>query len=286
MPSYQPQKQNNKLGFQPLGRLQGAVLKMWNFHMIEFIDSFIPTQLSAWTLMILISASVFTCFLSTAAGIGGGVSLMAVMSIFFPPTVLIPVHGFIQIGSVLSRVAIMWRNVAWPVFISFGIGGALGAFTGAQVLVEIQEGVLEIAIGMFILWSCFGPLPVLKKESTFKLGVSGALTSALSLFIGVTGPIVAAIIKGMSFDRVRHIATFSACMLSQQLLKIVVFGLLGFSFYPYLPFIALMILFGFFGTYFGRHVLYKIDERSFKFIINLILTILAVRLIVTGLVGM
>ena len=62
----------------------------------------------------------------------------------------------------------------------------------------------------------------------------------------------------------------------------IAFGFLGFAFSQWAGFTALLIIFGFLGTVVGRRVLMKIDEKRFKIALNVILTVLALRLIYAG----
>ena len=71
-------------------------------------------------------------------------------------------------------------------------------------------------------------------------------------------------------------------MTVQHLLKTVAFGFLGFAFSAWAGLIGLLIVFGFLGTLVGRLVLARIDERRFRIALNVILTLLAHRLIYTG----
>jgi uncharacterized membrane protein YfcA len=58
--------------------------------------------------------------------------------------------------------------------------------------------------------------------------------------------------------------------------------MLGFAYGPWVPLMAAMIASGFLGTLAGRQVLMRIDEQKFKFALNTILVLLALRLIWAG----
>ena len=66
-------------------------------------------------------------------------------------------------------------------------------------------------------------------------------------------------------------------------IKIITFLVLGFSFVNYLSLILAMIIFGIIGTWVGKKILISIPEKLFGNIFNLILTILAVKLLFEGL---
>lgn len=241
-----------------------------------------PTDLSAWATALLLLGSLITSFITAAFGAGGGVLLLGLMTLFLPVTAVIPLHGVIQAGSNAGRTALTWRHIRWPVVLAFTAGGLAGALAGSQLLVRLAQGWMELALGAFILWSCWGPMPALRRGSRARVALGGAVTSVLTLFVGATGPFVAAFLRAMAMERRVHVGTFSACMVMQHGLKIAVFGLLGFAFGPYLVFLLGMLVTGFVGTLLGRATLERLSDRRFHGILTLILTLLALRLVYTG----
>jgi len=81
------------------------------------------------------------------------------------------------------------------------------------------------------------------------------------------------------------VAMHALFMATQHFLKAVVFGFLGFNFQPWIILIILMMLSGFLGTLVGRFVLFKMNENLFTNLLNIVLFLLAVRLIWFGLKG-
>ncbi|MFV8835370.1 TSUP family transporter [Aquisalimonas sp.] len=242
----------------------------------------IPQALSGWSMAVLLASSLVTSFITAAFGAGGGVLLLGIMTVYLPVTAVIPLHGVIQAGSNAGRVALGLRDIRWPIVLAFAGGGIIGALAGSQLLVRLPLGWMELALGAFILWACWGPKPTLRRGSGARVAAGGAITSLVTLFVGATGPFVAAMLRAMRLDRHVHVSTFSACMVIQHGLKIGVFGLLGFAFAPYLPFLAAMLIAGFAGTVTGRIALEDLSNRGFHTALNVILTVLALRLLYSG----
>lgn len=71
-------------------------------------------------------------------------------------------------------------------------------------------------------------------------------------------------------------------MVIQHLFKVLAFGLLGFAFVQYVPLIGLMIVTGFLGTLLGQRTVLNINERQFQYLLNIVLTLLALRLLYSG----
>ena len=99
------------------------------------------------------------------------------------------------------------------------------------------------------------------------------------MFVGGTGPFVAAFVSPDRFGKEPTVATHAACMTFQHGLKVVVFGMLGFAFGPWIPLLVAMVMGGFLGTLAGRVVLLKLPERAFAIAFKTVLTLLALRLL-------
>ncbi|MGM0768144.1 MAG: sulfite exporter TauE/SafE family protein [Pseudomonadota bacterium] len=239
----------------------------------------IPETLSLTVAVFLLVASAVTSMITASLGAGGGVLLLVLMAMWVPPAAIIPVHGMIQLGSNSGRAVLTWRHTDWKTIAAFAPGVLAGATLGAWLLVDLPAHLWQLTIALFVLYLCWGPS--LPKGAFGPVGVftASAVTSFISLFVGATGPLVAAFIKQMHTDRFTTVATFATVMCLQHAPKALVFGVTGFVFREWLPFILGMIACGFAGTWIGLHLLRTISNRRFSQAFNLLLTVLALRLL-------
>ena len=168
-------------------------------------------------------------------GAGGGVMLLAVMALVMPAAAIIPVHGMVQLGSNANRVLLTWRDVNWRVIAWFAPGVILGAYAASLLLVRLPLELVQLSIAAFILVLCWGP--AIPKVATGPVGtlLASTVTSFVSLFVGATGPLVAAFIKQQqSHRRLQTVATFAAAMTLQHLPKAFAFTAAGFIFHDWL----------------------------------------------------
>lgn len=247
--------------------------------MIEWL---VPADVGFSASMGLIALSAATSFLTAAAGIGGGIVLIAVMAVLMPAQALIPVHGVVQIGSNAGRAAIMLRSVEWKVMAPFCLGSLIGAAAGGMTAVQLPPAALNIGLACFILYSVWAP-PV-TAPGRFKVIITGVFSSFLTMFFGATGTFVSAMVKSMRLGRLEHVATHSACMVAQHFIKVIAFGLLGFNYGPYAGLVVAMIVSGFIGTVIGKHVLVKMNDVVFHRVLAVLLSLLALRLLYEGVV--
>lgn len=227
----------------------------------------------------LIVFSFLGSFITVAFGIGGGAVLIAVFATLLPAQAIIPVHGLVQLGSNAGRAVLTFEHLHRSIVPAFLLGSAVGVALGSAFVVQLDAAMIQIAVGLFIIWSILAKPPAFMRRSG---GVTGVISSFLTMFFGATGPFVAAFVKTQQLDRMGHTATHATLMSIQHALKTLAFGFLGFAFSLWAGLVALLIAAGFLGTIVGRRVLLRIDEKLFRFTLNLILAVLAARLIYSG----
>jgi uncharacterized membrane protein YfcA len=217
--------------------------------------SLLPADIPAWTAALLVGISFLSSGLAAALGLGGGLLMLAVLATFLAPAAVIPVHGVIQVGSNLGRAALMREAIVKSLAVPFALGSIIGAALGAMVVTTLPTHQLLIILGLFILWSCWSPkLKPAKLPDRFFVLVGG-VTSFVSMFLGATGPFIAAFFDPERLTRHQIVATHAACMTLQHSFKIAAFVAIGFAFASWLPLVLTMIASGFLGTMAGRRLL-------------------------------
>ncbi len=227
----------------------------------------------------LLLLSCLTSLITASLGAGGGLLLLATLSITLPPLAIIPIHGAIQLGSNLSRASMAVRHIHWPTIGYFAPGLLLGVLAGSFILVQLPPSVFQCIIGVFVLYLCWGPALPSRALKPKGIAALGAGTTFLSLFVGATGPLVSAFFKRLYTQRFVTVATVAAALSIQHMAKIVVFGVAGFEYTQWLALIAGMIIMGAVGTKLGLILLGKLSDHHFSRYLNILLTLMALRLI-------
>jgi uncharacterized protein len=224
--------------------------------------------------------------LSTAMlGLGGGVLMLGVLAVVFPPTVVVPLHGAIQLGSNLGRSVIMLPQVLWSILPAFAVGSVLGAFAGANVVLSLPLWLLQLVLAAFLLYMVWGPRVRGGTASAWKFFLLGSLGTFAAMFVGTTGPLMAPFVAAASPERQRVVATQGALMSFQHGLKILAFGVSGFAFAPYATLLVAMLGFGLAGTFVGSRLLLRLPEERFRLGFRIIMSLLALRLAWSAVVG-
>lgn len=244
----------------------------------------LPPGLDLWPALGLIALSFVTSALTAAFSLGGGMLLLSVMVIVLPASVLVPVHGLVQFGSNIGRVAVQHRHVDWSTALWMCLGALPGAIIGGQFVSLLPETAFALSIGVFILVTSWVRLPRQDVHSPPTLTAIGAGIGAIGMFISATGPLTALFLS-KSPDRRVVVATSATIMTAQHLSKIAVYVALGFVMAPWLPLVLAMIVSGVGGTFVGSHLLERLPEQVFRLGLRLLLTLIALDLLRRGLFG-
>jgi len=240
---------------------------------------FLPADIDATAAAALIAATFVGNMLSAAMGIGGGIILLAVMASLMPAAAIIPIHGIVQFGANIFRGTIHRAHIDWMTFVWFAMGSVVGVAVGGSVVVALPPDILRGALGLFFLYTVWGPKLKFFGESNLVIVVVGMVSSVLTMFFGATGPFAAALLSQRGYTPQELIGTHSACMGAQHALKIVAFGFLGFAFADWLGLIVLMLLAALAGTLVGSYVLRRMSASTFATALKVLLTVLAVNLL-------
>jgi len=246
--------------------------------LIELLQQ--ATGLPAYVVVMLPIAAACTSFVSAVVGVGGGTILLGLMSVWLSPAVLIPVHGVVQLGSNTFRSALLISHVRWSVVLPFLVGTLVGSVTSGLILAQLPVWIMQVGISLFLVWAVFGSASAMGKLGSL---AAGGISGFLTMLFGATGPFVNAFVKTLGLPPTSLIATSACLMTVQHLLKLLVFGALGFAFRDYVPLMISMLICGFVGTYLGRQILFKINPLTFTRILNGVLLIIAARLMMKAL---
>ena len=232
--------------------------------------------------ILLTTLSFFTALMTSLAGAGGGTVLLAAMLQFMNPAEAIPVHGVIQFSSNLTRTWLLRKFVNWSIVIRFTILLPIGVYIGLQIFQNMDSDNIKNIIGIFILLAL--TLQNLKFIKSFFVPYYafyfiGLITGVLNILVGVIAPLLAVILKQSISEKKSIVGTLGYFGLIGNLLKIIGFSLIGFSFYEYIDTCLMIIPATLVGSRVGQLLLNKISNKIFMIIFQIILIGLAIRLL-------
>lgn len=224
-------------------------------------------------------ASLATAFIASTTGSAGGLLLLGLLALVFPPVVLIPLHTTVMLGDNISRVVILRRHILRAALLPFFIGAALGAAAGGRIFVALPTATLQFILGVLIIVFTWMPKIAGAGSLRGRFGLAGFAATFVGIFVSATGALVAPFVAAACADRRALVGTFSAVMGLVHLCKLVAFGLLGAALASYLPLMAAMVATAALGNLAGSRVLGRMPEHGFRLVFRVVLTALALRIL-------
>ncbi len=231
--------------------------------------------------LLLFLAAFGSSVISGVVGMGGGVTLLAVLTFLYPMNVIVPLHGATQFASNLSRALFLRNNVNWTVFRYFSIGAPIGGFFAFGLLRKMhhQEWVLLLIVGL-LFYVSLKPKKLpdinLPKQGYLILGI---LAGFLGCLMGATGPLLAPFFARKEVGKEEIVATKASCQLVVHFIKFPIFLGLAFPYLDYAVEVVVMVLAVIFGTRLGTYFLGKVSRDAFQVVLKVVLFLSGVRIL-------
>jgi uncharacterized membrane protein YfcA len=222
-----------------------------------------------------------TSGMTAVTGVGGGMVLIAILPSFLPASTLIPIHGVNQFASNFSRAIFSYSDIQLRVMPMFLAGSIVGILIISIVVYYISLSYTPIFIGLYILLSLHSQSFNRKIQRFESYFIIGFFQTGLSMVVGATGPLSMALLLKEYDDTNKAIVTQAALMALTHLFKIIAFIYLGFLFFDYIGIILSMIIGSIAGSYIGTLFRKKIDTIKLKKILKILLTLLALKAILS-----
>ncbi len=232
-------------------------------------------------LLLLFFASFAAATISGAAGFGGALVLLPVLTSIVEIKAAIPILTIGQIFGNASRVWFGRRELQWKPVIFFLIGAIPFTVLGSYLFTGIDINKIKIGIGVFlIVLVIYRRLEIKKIEFGNKgMLIGGALTGFLSGLAGSAGPLGAAFFLGFNLPATAYVASEAFTAFTMHLIKTIVYNkysLVGQIEIYYGVFIgAAMIL----GSWTGKKIIEKLSKEKFILLVEILLIVSGIQLI-------
>lgn len=234
--------------------------------------------------LILFAGAFLAALLSGAAGFGGGLLLLPLLTRAVGVTEAVPLLTVAQLIGNLSRAGLSWRAIRWRPALLFLLAAAPMAAAGAVSFVWLPKHLVVRLLGVAILL-----FAALRLAGRFKLGSGpgtllggGAATGLLSGLVGTAGPLGAAVFLSLELPPLAYVASEAVTAVGMHLVKIVVYGTelrLRAAFWPLaLALGVAMVL----GTWAGKLVVERAPVRWFRLGVLALLVVVSLQMIVAG----
>ena len=237
--------------------------------------------------LILTIAGFLSATISATIGMAGGTVLLAIMLVVgWPPFVVIPLPAAVQLVSNCTRVVVFREHLKLKPFYFFFVFMAAGPFIGLYLFKDLPADTTRIILALFIVYATWVPkwgLARLPENAAFAF--AGILCGLLGVVIGAVGPILAPFFLSGQFKKEELIGTKALCQSSTHAMKIIAFASFPMGVFDHWTLLPPLVLAVIMGTFLGKQLLEKLSEGKFTFIYRVVLTLLAIKLLYSGLVG-
>jgi uncharacterized membrane protein YfcA len=234
--------------------------------------------------LIVISLGCFVAaFINASFATGGVYIMLATVSSVLPLTITIPLLPALALPSLFARIYLFKDHINKSIVKAFVIGSIFGVLLGGQLFVSMDERIISISIGSLILFITWLPSLNLKLPRFNVFSYIGFTHSLIGTLFGVGGILQPAIFR-TSMTQAQITGTLAACLFTMDIFKISSYVHNGFSYFPYIYQLLSAVLFGFFGAWLGKRTSVSISRKTFRSIFKVIITLVAIRLLLKGVV--
>lgn len=235
-------------------------------------------------LLTLLAGGFLAAAISGAAGFGGALLLLPILTKTIGTTMAIPVLTIAQLIGNLSRAYFGFKQIKWKPVLLFILGAVpmsvLGAYSFVEVPKEIVTRLIGLAIILFVILKYYDILKVTPSNNTMFLG--GGITGFISGLVGSAGPIGAALFLSLNLPPVSYISSEATTAVAMHISKIIVYQ-------RYLDIGLSTLLMGLFigvsmilGTWAGMRIIGHVPKEKFNKFVGSLLCIIGLEMLLLG----
>jgi uncharacterized protein len=238
----------------------------------------------AWQWIVLLVCGWLAATVSGAAGFGGALLLLPVLTLAVGAKAAVPILTVAQLLGNLSRAAFGWRDIHWRPALIFSVGMVPASVIGSRLFVDLSSGFILRLIGVFLLVVVALRHTRLGKRKTpeWLLGPAGVAIGFISAVAGSAGPLGAAVFLGLHLPAGAYVASEAVTAVLMHLTKSITYGryaaLSGGDLLRGLALGSSLVV----GSWTGRKLIHRLPEKEFALLVEILLAVSAVTLIGGG----
>jgi uncharacterized membrane protein YfcA len=236
-------------------------------------------------LILIFCIAFIAATISGAAGFGGALLLLPVLTAVAGVKAALPILTIAQIFGNASRVWFGRNELQWKPVFWFLLAAIPFTIAGSYFFTEINSRNIKIGIGVFLTLMVVYRRFHKKQFSTGNKGMllRGGLTGLLSGLAGSAGPLGAAFFIGLNLTATAYIASEAFTALAMHLVKTAVynkFALIGRSelYYGLVIGVAMIA-----GSWTGKKIIENLSREKFVVLVEVLLVISGFQMIISGL---
>lgn len=233
-------------------------------------------------LIILFVVSFIAAAISGAAGFGGALMLLPVLTMIVGAKAAIPI---ITIGSIFGNASRVWfgrHKLQWKPILYFSVAAIPFSVLGSRLFAFVDGQMIKMIVGLVLIAVViYRRMPIRKwAVGNKEMALGGGLTGFLSGLAGSAGPLGAAFFLGLNLPATAYVASEAFSALAMHLTKTIVYqryALIGQQELLYGLFIGVAMIA---GSWTGKKIIERLSKERFRLLVEALLFLSAVQLIV------
>ncbi len=209
-------------------------------------------------------------------GFGTTIILMPALVYFYGPIQAIPVIALVATVANLSRIFLWWAEINWRVCFVYSMTGIPAVILGVNTLVALDEKLVEMTLGIFLI----ALIPIrrwMRKKNFYlklwQMSLVGAGIGYLTGIVATTGAINTPFFLAYGLTKGAFLGTEAASTLSILLTKGITFHQLGFLNVTAIIQGLLIGAFVLVGAIFSKRIVLALPEQKFLLLMELVMLI-------------
>lgn len=206
----------------------------------------------------------------TIGGFGSSIFLIPVAGLFFDFQTVLAITGVLHVFSNIIKIRLFKEGIDFKLLFLIGLPSVVLVFIGAYLtkFFDLVYAELILSVFLIVFSTVFFFNPDLKLKATKTNAIAGgSIAGFLAGIIGTGGAIRGLSLAAFNLEKNVFIATSAAIDLGVDSTRSIVYltnGYLEKEFYFMIP---ILLGIAFIGSYIGKEILKKVDQKYFKKIV-------------------
>jgi uncharacterized membrane protein YfcA len=206
----------------------------------------------------------------TVAGFGSSVFFVPLAGFFFDFHQVLALTSILHVFSNAAKLVLFRSHVQWRLLILLGIPSTIFVIVGAYLSARLEFKYTELILGLFLIaFSAFFLLRPRAKLSPRPLNAvtAGGAAGFLAGLIGTGGAIRGLALGAFDLEKNVFVATSAAIDSGVDFSRMIIYLRSGFLAVESFWFVPALFVIAFAGSYTGKLLLNKIQQKSFRKIV-------------------
>ncbi|NPV89555.1 MAG: sulfite exporter TauE/SafE family protein [Firmicutes bacterium] len=234
--------------------------------------------------LLLFIGSFLAAAVSGAAGFGGALLLLPLLTKTLGTTLAVPILTIAQLIGNLARAALGYKEIKWKPVILFTLGAVPMSIVGALSFIAVPKDLITRGIGfVIVLFVTLKYFNILRLETNnCIMFIGGGIVGLISGLVGSAGPIGAALFLSLNLSPISYIASEAVTATAMHIAKTFIYqkylgiGLKGLEIGLFLG-VAMIS-----GTWAGKKVIDKLPKEKFVKFVGVLLVVVGLQMIIMG----